>query len=72
MTRADLVGTTLKGTETFISSAPERTTAATRFENFQSTRTRESLKDLTIQRHRPVVLVPASVEHVTFTPKTPG
>jgi hypothetical protein len=33
MTRADLVGTTLKGTETFVSRLPLRTTAAERFEN---------------------------------------
>ena len=32
-TRADLVGTTLKGTETFVSRKPLRTTAAERFEN---------------------------------------
>ncbi|KAH8663463.1 hypothetical protein BGZ60DRAFT_68048 [Tricladium varicosporioides] len=33
MTRADLVGTTLKGTETFVSRLQEGTTAAERFEN---------------------------------------
>jgi hypothetical protein len=39
MTRADLVGTALKGTETFVLRTPERhTAAATRFENFHSRR----------------------------------
>lgn len=35
MTRADLLSPILIGTETFVSSAPKQTTAATRFKNFR-------------------------------------
>ena len=67
MTRADLVGATLKATKTFVATEPvERTTAAERFENFYR---RESPRHLDCFRssvHLLVVPVQTSVEHVIF------
>jgi hypothetical protein len=67
MTRADLVGTTLKATETFVATdTVERTTAAERFENLYR---RESPRHFDCFRssvHLLVVPVQTSAEHVIF------
>jgi hypothetical protein len=67
MTRADLVGTTLKTTKTFVATdSVERATAAERFENFYR---RESSRHFDCFRspvHLLVVPVQTSAEHVIF------
>jgi hypothetical protein len=67
MTRADLVGATLKATKTFVATVPvERTTAAERFENLYR---RESPRHSHCFRSAVLLLVvpvQTSVEHVIF------
>ena len=69
MTRADIVGTTLKGTETFVSRAPERTTAATRFENLQRVRIGKGFGRNQDNNTIPVAPVQTAVEHVILPRK---